>query len=381
MADLYVLLTAILLAGYGSLILLYHYWFKKLRVYKPSATQPATGFTVIIPARNEAEGIEACLRSVLDNRYPVSLFEVIVIDDFSTDDTAAVIRRLQQSYTNLKLIELQNELGEKPINSYKKKAIEIAIGKSLHEWIVTTDADCLAPAHWLSLFDAYIQQHQPVFIAAPVMFFRSNTSVSVFQTLDFISLQGITAASVSAGAHSMCNGANLAYNKAAFYAVNGFKGIDNIASGDDMLLMHKLQQQYPAKTGYLFTPEAIIFTAPMHDWKSFINQRIRWASKASYYNDKRILAVLVLVYLLNALLFFMPLTALAGIDYLLYWPAFILVKTTIELPFMIAVARFYNMQQIIWYFLPMQPVHILYTVVAGWLGKFGKYQWKGRTVK
>ena len=84
------------------------------------------------------------------------------------------------------------------------------------------------------------------------MFTCDNSFLSVFQCLDFISLQGITAASVSAGFHSMCNGANLAYNKNIFYEVGGFKNADHIASGDDMLLMHKIKIKYPSSIGYLF---------------------------------------------------------------------------------------------------------------------------------
>lgn len=111
----------------------------------------------------------------------------------------------------------------------------------------------------------------------------------MFQYIDFVSLQGITAASVSAGFHAMCNGANLAYRKDVFYRVNGFKGIDNIASGDDMLLMNKIKHEFPNAIGFLFSKDAIVSTSPMPDWKAFFNQRIRWASKADKYKDKTVL--------------------------------------------------------------------------------------------
>ena len=61
----------------------------------------------------------------------------------------------------------------------------------------------------------------------------------------------------------MCNGANLAYEKKAFYEVNGFTGIDNIASGDDMLLMHKIYKQYPERVLFLKSTDAIVQTKPM----------------------------------------------------------------------------------------------------------------------
>jgi cellulose synthase/poly-beta-1,6-N-acetylglucosamine synthase-like glycosyltransferase len=199
--------------------------------------------------------------------------------------------------------------------------------------------------------------------------------------LDFLSLQGITAASVSAGMHSMCNGANLAYEKKAFYAVNGFKGIDNVASGDDMLLMHKIKKQFPGRIGYIFSKENIVSTDAMPDWKSFFNQRIRWASKAERYDDKSIFWVLMLVYLFNVVLTVLPVLAIWNIFFLKAVIVLGLIKTIAELLFMYPVAKFFDERRLLWVFPLMQPLHIVYTVTAGWLGKFGSYQWKGRKVK
>jgi cellulose synthase/poly-beta-1,6-N-acetylglucosamine synthase-like glycosyltransferase len=196
-----------------------------------------------------------------------------------------------------------------------------------------------------------------------------------------MSLQGITAASVSAGFHSMCNGANLAYKKDAFYSVDGFAGIDNIASGDDMLLMHKIKQRYPAGIGYLFQKNAIVSTVPMPDWKTFFHQRIRWASKATSYHDKKIFLILLLVYLFNLSLVALPFISIFHPVLLLYWGVILVVKIICELVFMQPVSKFFNEQKLLRWFPFMQPVHIIYTVVSGWLGKFGKYEWKGRIVK
>jgi cellulose synthase/poly-beta-1,6-N-acetylglucosamine synthase-like glycosyltransferase len=353
----------------------------QLQYFKPDETlQSQNGFTVIVPARNEEDNIEKCVLSILKNDYPPNLFEVIVADDFSTDNTVEIVKKLQQQFTNVRLIQLEKLISDK-LNSYKKKSIEMAIAHSSYNWIVTTDADCKVSKQWLSLFDKHIQMNNKIFIAAPVKFINNGSFLSVFQCLDFISLQGITAASVSAGFHNMCNGANLAYNKEAFYTVNGFKDVDNIASGDDMLLMHKIEQQFPGKTGYLFTEEMIVETLPMQDWKSFINQRIRWASKATSYHDKKIFLVLLLVYLVNLCLILLPFLSFLNRLLFFYWFILMVIKTSCELVFMFPVAKFFHQQKLLWLFPAMQPFHIVYTVVSGWLGKFGKYEWKGRIVK
>ncbi len=288
---------------------------------------------------------------------------------------------LQTRYPQIKLINLADYPDFQHINSYKKKALEMAIGQSSGEWIVTTDADCISPDNWLRILDQYIQQSGKVFVAAPVMFTHKGGFLSLFQLLDFLSLQGITAAAVSAGYHTMCNGANLAYRKDVFVSVNGFQGIDDLASGDDMLLMYKIKQQYPEGLGYLFHPDTIVSTQPMSGWKTFINQRIRWASKAERYQDKQVFRILLLVYLLNAALFIWLPISWWMTGNILQWVGLVLIKTLIELGFMIPVSRFYGKSNTLIYFPFMQPMHIVYTVVAGWLGKFGTYQWKGRTVR
>ena len=363
------------------LILFYRTWFLKLSPFQiTNKYTPSTQFTVIIPARNEADNIQNCLSSVLQQNYPSHLFEVIVVNDHSTDNTANIIASMQLQYANLHLINLIDHIEPNSLNAYKKKAIEIAVSKSKGNWIVTTDADCFVQKNWLQNYDAYIQSNNVVFVAAPVQFINDGQFLSIFQVLDFMSLQGITAAAVSAGKHAMCNGANLAYAKKAFYAVGEFKGIDTIASGDDMLLMQKMNAQYPQQLGFLFSKEAVVSTQPMPNWNRFLNQRIRWASKADQYHDKRIFPILLLVYLVN---FFLLAVLVANLFSIGYWKdslLLLLLKTVVELSFMYPVSKFFGQEKTLVWFPISQPFHIVYTVVAGWLGKFGTYQWKGRKV-
>ncbi|MFZ1451474.1 MAG: glycosyltransferase, partial [Ferruginibacter sp.] len=301
------LIILLVIFGLYSLLILY-YWksWTSIADFSPDSYResnvdfkPSTRITVIIPARNEEENIAACLDSICSQSYPMELFEVLVVDDHSTDNTSAIVNSYADK--NVKLISLKDFVTDE-LNSYKKKAIEIAMAQSTGELIVTTDADCFVKENWLLTIAAFYEAYQPQFIAAPVSIDCSNKFIEFFQALDFMTLQGITGASVHKKIHSMCNGANLAYTKKAFEAVNGFAGVDHIASGDDMLLMHKIYKLHPNKVMFLKSKEAIVQTAPVHSVKEFFNQRIRWASKADKYDDKRIFAVLLLVYLVNLLL-------------------------------------------------------------------------------
>jgi cellulose synthase/poly-beta-1,6-N-acetylglucosamine synthase-like glycosyltransferase len=369
---LFLLFTILLFVLYSVLLLRFWQSWKQLAVFVPTHTA-GTRISVIIPARNEENNIGALLQALQQQNYPASVTEIIVVDDHSTDQTAAIVR----SFAGITLVQLKEE----GINSYKKKAIEKGIAAATGELIITTDADCLPGPEWLSRMAAFYEEKQAAFVAAPVVFTNDHSLLQVFQALDFLVLQGITAAGVSSGSLSMCNGANMAYTKAAFHAVNGFKGIDQLASGDDMLLMHKISTAFPGKTHYLFAKEAIMTTAPMQSWKAFFNQRIRWASKARTYSDKRIIAVLLLVYLFNLSFVGLFVAGFYNSDYWLLLLATWVAKTLVELPFVSGVARFFDKQSLLKFFFFFQPLHILYTVLSGLLGQFGTYEWKGRNVK
>ena len=369
MILLYIILLLFVL--YSIVVLRYWYHWKNIPLFK-SSSSPSTTISVIIPARNEEENIGDLLKALQKQTYPSSLFEVIVIDDHSTDNTASVVNQ----FPNVRLLQNANA-----INSFKKKAVETGIAAAVNSMIAVTDADCIPPPTWLQTIAAFKEEKQSVFIAAPVVISCNASLVQMFQAMDFMILQGITGAVVQQQQLSMCNGANLAYEKKVFEAVNGFSGIDTIASGDDMLLMYKIWQKFPGKVHYLKSPDAIVSTQPMQTWKQFFRQRIRWASKAGKYDDKRFLPVLLHVYLFN--LSFLALIIGAFFDYR-YWLVLgiaWLAKTLVELPLFASTAKFFHKQWALKLFFFFQPLHILYTIVSGLFGQFGKYEWKGRQVQ
>ncbi|MEQ1552618.1 MAG: glycosyltransferase, partial [Ferruginibacter sp.] len=388
MLNFIFIISFILFTGYIFLIIYYRYAFTSIQQFNNSSKNNTTQLSIIIPARNEEANIEKCIRSILQNNYPKHLYEIIVVDDHSDDGTVNIVNKLAMQ--NVKLILLKDFVTVK-INSYKKKAIEVAIAQANGTLIITTDADCIVPTAWLQTIANFYEEKKPVFIAAPVSIVTKNRFIEIFQTLDFMALQGITAAVVYKKQMTMCNGANMAYERKVFYDVGGFAGIDNIASGDDMLLMHKIYNEYPNRVLFLKLKEVIVKTAAVSTIKQFINQRVRWASKADKYDDKRILPILMIVYFFNFLMFLIPIIAIffnptISIRYMQYpiltlWFCMLVLKTVVELFFLYPVASFFENKRLLWFFPLLQPFHIFYTIIAGWLGKFAKYSWKERIVK
>ncbi|HEU4472499.1 MAG TPA: glycosyltransferase [Flavisolibacter sp.] len=369
------LVVIVFLLAYALLIRYYRKGWDSLSGYRAPGNDARVFVSIIVPARNEEKAIIPLLHALSHQHYPASLFEVIVVDDFSTDDTAGSVAL--HAAANVRLIKPAADAR----HSSKKKAIEAGIAAAKGELIVTTDADCLPPVSWLRTLADFYAEKGASFIAAPVKFSYDGSWLQKFQALDFLTLQGITAASVATGFHTMCNGANLAYRKQAFVDVDGFAGIDRVATGDDMLLMYKIWKKDPSRVFYLKSRDAVMSTTPMTTLRGFIMQRKRWASKTLVYDDRRILAVLAFVYLLNLLFPLLLVWAFFNIQFLLLAAGFWVTKTLIEWPFINAVAAFYRERKLMRLFFWFQPLHMLYTVFVGLLSQFGRYEWKGRRTK
>jgi len=310
-----------------------------------------------------------------------------VVDDFSEDNTVSICQEFFSLNPFGRVLQLSDfVLDRNALTAYKKKAIEIAISHTEAEWIVQTDADCIVPKNWLSLLESEIDTHGADYIAGPVRLISHKTGIGqflfhAFQALDFMTMQGITMAGYYKSLGKMSNGAHVAYRRNTFIKVNGFEGIDTIASGDDMLLLDKIKQVPQASTSFIHNPQAIVDTQVVYDLKSFIHQRIRWGSKSKYYQDKSITLQLGMVFILNLLLFTLPILSIYDIIYLKYFFVFLLIKTCIEYILVCPLARYFKQTIFLPLFPVFQPLHILYVVSLGVLSLIGQYQWKDRRVQ
>ena len=370
-------LIVLLLTGLYLVVLIYliRGW-AALKRPKAAAQNFSTRVTVMMAARNEEANIRHTIEDILAQQYPRELLEIIVADDHSTDATAAIIR----SYADQGVKLLQLNESEK-LNSYKKKAITEVIKLSAGELLVATDADCRMGTQWLASVVGYYEAERPVMISSPVTYFQEKSLFERLQTLEFSYLIGIGAAFIGNGRASTCNGANLAYRKDVFYAVGGFKGIDDVASGDDELLLQKVAEQYPGKIGFLKKEEAIVYTEAKPDLKEFLQQRRRWASKSTKYKDKKVVALAVCIWLFNLSLLANALIGCFNIYFLELFAFQLLLKYCFEAAFLLPITAFFKRTGLLPLLLLLSPIHILYFVYVGLIGNTSKYAWKGRVVR
>ena len=349
----------------------------KLERFKIDGNKPKTKVSVLIAARNEERLIGKTIDDILAQDYDPSLMEIIIIDDHSTDNTSEIISSYAKD--GVKLITL-NEANA--LNSYKKKAIQTAINTTTGKLIITTDADCRMGPNWLKTIVNCYETRGCKMISSPVAYFEEKSFFERLQTLEFSYLIGLGASTIGNNNPSTCNGANLAYEKDAFFEVGGFTGIDDLASGDDELLLHKMAALYENKIGFLKNEDAIVYTHAKPTIVDFIQQRKRWASKTTKYKDKVVLILGASIWLFNVSILINAALALlfpAG-ESLQFLVLQLVLKLIIELIFLYSVTNFFKRKQLL-FLLPILNIpHILYFIYIGIVGNSGKYNWKGRMV-
>ncbi len=361
---------------YAFLVFFLRTGWQKIPFYTPLVVLPKTKVSVLIAARNEAESIHLTIEDILQQNYPKELFELIIVDDHSTDNTSGIIA----SYADrgVKLIQLNES---EPLNSYKKKAIAEAIKVTSGELIVATDADCRMGKNWLLSVVGLYQEKNFNLISSPVVYHQEKSLFERLQTLEFLYLIGLGAAGIGNKMPSTCNGANLAYKKEVFLKLGGFKGIDDLASGDDELFLHKVAKAYPGTIGFCKSYDALVYTHAKSTVKEFIQQRRRWASKSVKYKDKKIIALAVCMWLFNLSLALNFVLAFFYPDFLKLVAIQFVIKFSAELFFLEPLTNFVKRKGLLINLTFLTFLHVVYFIYIGIMGNAGKYNWKGRMVK
>ncbi|TDE15334.1 glycosyltransferase [Dyadobacter psychrotolerans] len=367
----------LLLISYAVFTLVLQFLWKRLPAKFPNNVS-ADFISVIIPVRNEAENILQLLSDLNSQTFPSAQFEVLVMDDGSTDLTASIVQSCSVEFDIfIRLISIPDT----PTTSPKKRAIETAIAQAKGNLILTTDGDCRVGTGWLAAFAACHSSSNAKLISGPVTFVEEEMVTDHLQTVEFSSLIGSGASAIAAGYPSLCNGANLAYEKSVFYEVNGYDGVRHIASGDDEFLMHKIAARYPDRIHFLKDPEAIVRTKPHKQWELFFRQRKRWASKWKHYQSKTPLILALYIFLCNFSFIATIILFLTNQIGAYNLGALIALKCLPEWLFLGSVLSFLGKRRSIFYIPLTQTFYPFYVCFFGLAAQKPQYEWKGRKLK
>jgi biofilm PGA synthesis N-glycosyltransferase PgaC len=366
----------LLYLGYALLMLTLAITWRRAKSW--NVTQPIhenMGLSVLIPVRDEEDAILRCLASIANQDFPVSQFEVIVIDDHSSDRSFQFIQEfIAKTTIAVHCFRLPT------MQQGKKLAIAAGVKKARFSRIVTTDADCVMNPSWLRTIASFWQHTQANLIVGPVTYHQCQNAFEKLQLADFTAMVSFGAATCLMGKSTICNGANLAFTAAVFREVSGYDGNTKIPSGDDVFLLHKLKHLQTPKIHFVNHPDALVYTIPCSDFKTFVAQRIRWATKGKHYRDSFTVITSVLILAVNFLLLISSGLAIGypqnflGLPFLLFG-----IKLAVDFYFMFPFFRFLNVRKEMHYFLLLPFIYPVYLLLITIFTPFYTFSWKGRT--
>lgn len=342
------------------------YGFDQSESFETKNEIPKISFSIIVPFRNEAKNLPLLLESISKLNYPKNLFEVLLVDDSSSDEF--LLEKYDFEVSVLNSVRFSN--------SPKKDAISTALLQAKNLWIITTDADCIVQTEWLLLFSNFIQNSDFEMIAGAVNLNPRNGFLAHFQEIEMTTLQGVTIGSFGIRKEFMCNGANFAYKKSFFEKLNGFEGNENLASGDDVFLLQKAIE-YPEKVGYLKHRNHIVRTNSEKTWSDLFQQRVRWASKSGSYNSVFGKFLGIIVFLENFCLVLGLVLGVLNNFYIIDLLILFLIKIVFDFCLFCKANLFFENKVSKYLFFSML-TYPVFSSMVGLYSIFGKYSWKGR---
>ena len=275
----FILFSIFALAFIDQLI---YYWFvfSKLAFHRPKkqGKKPAA-VSVVICARNEYHLLKKNLLKILEQDYPD--FEVVVVNDASTDETIDFLKDLDREYSNISIVNITQNLN---FFSGKKFPLALGIKSAKNELLLLTDADCEPASNlWLkNMASAFTTKTEIVLGYSPIKpakgflntLMRYNTMQTAIQYLSF-ALMGKTYMGV---------GRNLAYRKSMFYRSKGFISQYKLQSGDDDLFINRVATK--KNTRIEIHPDSFMYSDGKANFSLWFRMKKQTINTARYYKGR-----------------------------------------------------------------------------------------------
>jgi cellulose synthase/poly-beta-1,6-N-acetylglucosamine synthase-like glycosyltransferase len=368
------LISTLLSLAYLAVILFLFLGLRRLSSSSSPAASHKLKFSIVISAHNEEQNIEKCLKSILSQTIDSSRYEVILVNDRSSDATSSLAGAIAERHANLSVINVnQTPQGKSP----KKHAVGFGIAATDNEIIVFTDADCVVPTTWLETIDRHFDDDTGLVqgITAYEHVPGMNRLFFGLQAVDFLSHGVVAAAAIGAGLPLNSNANNFAFRKKAFDDAQGYGMQAAVVSGDDDLLLQRIWRNGTWRVRYMTDSTGKVSTLPTPTVRGVFEQRKRWGSKTVYYNARQ-------VCLLSSVFLFYAMTAFAFCAGFFHPVSFalcagmLLVKMLGEMSLMVPGARLFGEQGLIKFIAPASLIQLPVVLVAVVLGVFGRFTWK-----
>ncbi|MCB9260235.1 MAG: glycosyltransferase [Ignavibacteriales bacterium] len=319
--------------------------------------------SVIVAAKNEVNNLPNLIKSLENQKYPINKYEVIIVDDNSTDSTFKKISELIKYKSNFSIIKVDYKKFEG-----KRGALQIGIEKSNYEYIVITDADCQPEKYWLkSISNKFSEKFDFIFGISP--FYQKQSFLNKIICFDNLWVHILTFSFAIIGLPYSASARSFAFRNDSFNKIEGYKNTTDTLSGDDDLLLREAVKN-KMKIGIIKNPGSFVFTNAKETFEDFVQQKSRHTSTSNYYSNK-IKFLLGFWHILNLLMLFSPFLFLINTNFIYLF--FVKIVSNVVLIKILMKDFSYNFGLIETIYL--QIIYELLLVVNYFKGIFNKNKW------
>ncbi len=263
----------------------------RMSILKPIPSKFTNSISIIVCARNESDNLRELLPLLFSQEYPK--FEVIVVNDRSSDDTTDILRAFERKYENLIVTSI---IENEKFNFNKKFALTMGIKAASNDHVLLTDADCRPISNkWIRTMVAPFCDSKSISVGYGAYKKTTGLLNKIIRAETFLIAQQYFGIG-KLGNPYMGVGRNLAYNTVLFYKNKGFSNHQHMASGDDDLFMAEIANRQ--NTDFVFSEESYTESEPEKTWKAYLEQKRRHLTTAVRYKFKT-KAILALIALIN----------------------------------------------------------------------------------
>lgn len=331
-------------------------------------------FSIIIAAKNEKKHISELLFRLQVLNY--KNFEVILIDDLSTDNTFEIMKQYCLNNNNFSAYRVADFIDNEKLNGFvgKKRALQLGIMKSQYEYLVFTDADCQPHNDWLKEVNLHLNSHIDFLVGYSPLIFKDDNILTRLKNFERTSMFALTAGSFGIKTPLTCTARNMIYRRSIFLKTNGFEKIKHIQSGDDDLMLlsqRKLIKNY----SFMYSDESVVPSIEDKNFSSQIDQETRRTSKFIHY------PVYVKLIVSNAMFFYISIVFMIFLSIKYHWVLKYLIMILLLKMFSeFTLVRLFHKKMKLKFdyiiYLLAESVYVIYFVIFGIKGTLGKYKWK-----
>ncbi len=269
-----ILASFIALLLYAGILLWLYFGLERRQ---PQAPVQKEKITVIIAVRNRREELLRCLQALANQEYDRP-YNVIIVDDHSTDGTFEITEQFLQHHSDWRIIHAESSSA---CASSKRAALHQAILQAEGEWLVFTDADCIPPVTWLSGLSGYFSAETVLVAGFSPQVSAGKSGWSNVLLIDSLSAALVSAATIGRQYGVTGVGRNLAYRRSAWNKISGFDALPDTLSGDDDFIIQELSRH--GRVQYCLSPEAVVPAQGPSDLREFLWQKQRHLSSGQFY--------------------------------------------------------------------------------------------------